>query len=106
MLLIRIYCDVGGECFNEFTYYDQFSIGDWGSNLTKKEVLREFFGMWGEDDEEISIVEHGENSFEVSTDYEPKYCKVIAYPATEDELITLSKFNVISYVSESGGSGK
>ena len=100
MLLIRIYCDVGEECFNEFTYYDQFSIADWGSNLTKKEVLREFFGMWGEDDEEISIIEHGENSFEVSTDYEPKYCKLVAYPITKDELKTLSKFNVISYQEE------
>ena len=100
MLLIRIYCDVGGEIFNEFTYYDQFSIADWGTKLTKKEVLREFFGMWGEDDEEISIIEHGENSFEVSTDYEPKYCKLIAYPITKDELKTLSKFNVISYQEE------
>ena len=106
MLLIRIYCDVGGECFNEFTYYDQFSIGDWGSNLTKEDVLREFFGMWDGNDDEIEIVKHGENSYEVSSDYGEKYCKVIAYEATEDELITLSKFNVISYVAEGGGSGK
>ena len=97
MLLIRIYCDYCEEDFNEFTYYTEYSIADWGSKLTKEDVLKEFFGMWDEDDEEIGIVKYGEQSYEVSTNYEPKYCKLTAYPVTKDELKTLSKFNVISY---------
>lgn len=106
MLLIRIYCEVGEEYFNEFTYYDQFSIADWGSNLTKEDALREFFGAWGDDDEDLQIIKAGDHTYQVGPTAEPKYCKLIAYEATEDELITLSKFNVISYVAEGGGSGK
>ncbi len=100
MLLIRIYCEVGGEDFNEYTFYTNYSIGDWGSALKKETVLREFFGMWNEDDEEIEIKPHSEHLFEVSTDYEPKYCTLIAYPVTKDELKTLDKFNVVSYNEE------
>lgn len=97
MLLIRIYCEVGEEYFNEFTHYTEFSIGDWGSNLTKEEVLREFFGAWGDDDEDLMIIKAGDHTYQVGPTAEPKYCKLIAYDVTEEELKTLSKFNVIDY---------
>ena len=84
MLLIRIYCEVGGEDFNEYTFYTNYSIGDWGSALTKEtDAQRVLWNVGMKTTKKLKSSQGSEHLFEVSTDYEPKYCTLIAYPVTK-----------------------